>query len=90
MSEGTIIDLKKGEAIAALHIIRELSKHRSPPITVLGSQLEERPTINVTLKQSISEEENVSQEYKTGRYITIRDRRNHETEHFTFEWIAPQ
>lgn len=84
-----VIDFRKGEAIATYHILAELSKHRETPISVFGSRIEGRPTINVTLKASIADED-AGQEYRAGRFITIRDKRNHETEHFSFEWIAPQ
>ena len=83
-----VIDFRKGEAGVVLSILIELSKHREPPITALGSQLERRPTINVTLTKSIGDED-VAQEYRTGRSTTIKGHCNHETEHFSFEWLAP-
>ena len=88
----TIIDFQLGEAMVTLQIIRELSKHREPPILVLGSLVEDRPSINVTLHTAIGDADTaeVSREYKTGRSVTIQGKRDHRTEHFAFEWIAPR
>lgn len=82
--------MKSGEWFTAYTIVTELAKHRELPITVLGSNKEGRPSINVTLTTSIGEADtDVLQEYKNGRAYTIREGRNHETHHFAFEWIAP-
>lgn len=83
-----IIDFSVGEAIATYHILAEFSKHREPPLTVFGSHLQDRPTINVTLTASMNAGDAL-QEYKTGRAVTIQNRSDHETEHFRFVWIAP-
>lgn len=85
----TTIDLRTGEAAVALTLMRELSQHRPPPISILGSNILRRPTINVTLTAPIAEGEEVRQEYMAARVLTIREKRGRETEHFRFEWIAP-
>lgn len=83
-----IVDFRQGEAQATFAILQELSKHIPTPISICGSNIKDRPSINVTLKAPIGDAD-VLREYKTGRSITIHEKRNHETEHFAFEWIAP-
>lgn len=65
-----------------------LSQYRELPIKAFGSMLVGRPTINVTLIAPIGDSD-VRREYMGGRVITLRESRNHETEHFSFEWVAP-
>lgn len=90
MTTTPTIDFRRGEAIATCDILIELSKHREPPLLVMGSQVASRPTINVTLTRPINENEQeaVKRGYKTGRSITIQGRCNQHTDHFKFEWIA--
>lgn len=85
-----VIEYKLGEATVVLDILTELSEHRKPPLRVCGKNLEGRPTIHVTLTAPVGDLEAVRTEYKDGGAMTIKERRNRETDHFAFEWVAPR
>jgi hypothetical protein len=87
---GTIVlDLTHGEAATVLAILTQRSEQTVCPLIAKGSIIRGRPTINVTLK-SPGTKDALRQEYNAGRFTCIKEHRDHDTEHFHFEWVAPR
>ena len=86
-----VIDFRYGEAIVVFDILAQLSQHRALPLRVCDKYLEGRPTIHVTLTNPLGDDLDAARsEYKNGRTVALKEKRDHETAHFAFEWVTPR
>ncbi|RMZ90902.1 hypothetical protein DV736_g1859, partial [Chaetothyriales sp. CBS 134916] len=89
MSSTIVLDLTHGEAATVLAILTQRSEQTACRLTAKCSIIRGRLTINVTLKFPGTKDE-LRLEYNAGRFTCIKEHRDHDTEHFHFEWLAPR